>query len=187
MLNLQKKGDPANWERGNPAWRLTWKSPRIRINWWKRQRWIMSAMQRGIILSKHGSPANTRAYTHMVWGLDKSIETLFSGYRRAPFWAERRERRFKLVDHRVHLSSLRIEQLDKSNFYLHVATACVLFDFIQHFIMKNNFKANFTSPTVQRMLPLEVSRCLDNLDAGKFNKVEWISFTSAGVLFKSTT
>ena len=91
-----------NRERGNPARWLTWKSPRIRINWWERQRWIMSAMQRGIILSKHGSPANTQAYTHMAWGLDKSNETLFSGYHCASLWAESRERWFKLVAHKVH-------------------------------------------------------------------------------------
>lgn len=53
-----KERRPANRERGNPARWLTWKSPRIRIKWWKRQRWIMSVMQRGIILSKHGSHAH---------------------------------------------------------------------------------------------------------------------------------
>lgn len=95
-------------ERGNPAWWLTWQSPRIRINWWKHQRWIMSTMQRGIILSKHGSPANTQAYTHMVWGLDKSTETLFSGYHCDSFWAERTEHRFKLVDHKVHFKTASI-------------------------------------------------------------------------------
>lgn len=68
----KRKADSGNWERGNPARWFTWTSPRIRINWWKHQRWIMSAMQWGIILSKHGLPANTQAYTHMVWGLDKA-------------------------------------------------------------------------------------------------------------------
>lgn len=61
-----------NGERGNPPWWLTWPSPRIRINWWKHQRWIMSAMQWGIILSKHGLPANTQACAHMVRGLTKA-------------------------------------------------------------------------------------------------------------------
>lgn len=63
----------------------------------------MSAMQRGIILSKPESPANTQACTHMVvWGLDKRIETLFSGYHCASLWAETREHWFKLAVRKVH-------------------------------------------------------------------------------------
>lgn len=67
MLNLKKKGDPENGARGSSARWLTRRSPRTRISWGERQSWVMSTIQRGIILSKHGSPANT----HMVRGFER--------------------------------------------------------------------------------------------------------------------
>lgn len=169
MLKMQNKGNPENWKGGNPPRWLTWTSPRIRINWWKRQRWRMSAMQRGIILSKHGSSANTQAYTHMLWVSDKSIETSFSGCHCASFWAERRECRLKLVDHKVYLSnSLHIEMLDSERFLSVQCEFCLIScDFWSWETFHKLLASSTMSPTVQRVLTLEVNRCLDNLDARK--------------------
>lgn len=157
MLKLQEKRNPENWEGGNPPRWLTWTSPRIRINWWKRQRWIMSAMQRGIILSKNGSPANTQAYTHMVWVSDKSTETLFSGYHCALFWAERRECRLKLVDHKVHFKTASILScwIRKISFCTQLQyECCLIFCDFSSWETFHKLLASCTvmSPTVQRTL-----------------------------------
>lgn len=76
MLTKLKKASPDHWQRGNPQWRWTWTSPKVRINWFRHQRWIMSVMQWGITMSEHGSLANPQASAHMVWGLNKGRETL---------------------------------------------------------------------------------------------------------------
>lgn len=71
----------------------------------------------GIILSKHGSPANIQACIQAAQGLYKSNETLFPGYHCASLWAWRARHLLKL-DHRNENH----KQLPRTGLFLCVIT-----------------------------------------------------------------